>query len=317
MSSLDYWLRWQVPVCGLIIVAPPIIAAIFISRIKRAPIIASDQWTPCWRGLNPLWLLIYRASAFAFMAWMLSRVAAHNGPWAFFFYTQWTFTLVTIYFMLASIISAHGCWKYSSRRTPPALDEERDGFLKKKKKKKKKQVDEAEARTTLTSVPNNVGLDNEQEDTVEAGFWGYLMQIIYQTSAGASMLTDVVFWGLLFPFQSKDHFRLNPLMAGMHSLNAVFLILDATLNRLAFPWFRMAYFIFWSAIYIVFQWISHASGVSWWPYQFLELSTPWAPAWYLAIALIHIPCYAFFVLVVKIKTLIFSIFFPGSFMGPC
>ncbi|KAK9136597.1 hypothetical protein Sjap_007191 [Stephania japonica] len=163
MSSLDYWLRWQVPVCALIILAPPIIAAILISRIQRAPIKASDLWIPCWRGLNPIWILLYRVSVFAFMAWMLSRVAAHDGPWAFFFYTQ-------------------------------------DRFLK---------VDEMKARTTLTSVPNNVGLDN-QEDPVEAGFWGYLIQIIYQASAGASMLTDVVFWGLLFPFQSKGHFRLNP-----------------------------------------------------------------------------------------------------------
>ncbi|KAK9083913.1 hypothetical protein Scep_030384 [Stephania cephalantha] len=36
---------------------------------------------------------------------------------------------------------------------------------------------------------------------------------------------------------------------------------------------------------------------------------------YLVIALIHIPCYAFFALVVKIKTLIFSTFFPRSLMG--
>jgi hypothetical protein len=42
-----------------------------------------------------------------------------------------------------------------------------------------------------------------------AGFSGRCMQIIYQTSAGATMLTDVTFWGLLVPFFYRDKFGLS------------------------------------------------------------------------------------------------------------
>ncbi|KAH8517166.1 hypothetical protein H0E87_005204 [Populus deltoides] len=67
------------------------------------------------------------------------------------------------------------------------------------------------------------------------------------------------------------------LMGCMHSLNAVFLLLDTALNSLPFPWFRLAYFVQWSCLYVIFQWVIHACGFTWWPYPFLELNTPWAP----------------------------------------
>ncbi|KAI3979625.1 hypothetical protein MKX01_013720, partial [Papaver californicum] len=42
-----------------------------------------------------------------------------------------------------------------------------------------------------------------------AGFGGYLLQIIYQTSAGAAVLTYIVFWCLLVPFPSSDNFKVD------------------------------------------------------------------------------------------------------------
>ncbi|KAF9592169.1 hypothetical protein IFM89_012663 [Coptis chinensis] len=191
---------------------------------------------------------------------------------------------------------------------------ERDEFL-------KKHSEDSQPRTTVTSKTNEVGNTvtlqrhhEEEEVKQQAGFWGYLMLILYQTCAGASMLTDIVFWCLLLPFQSDGNFSLNLLMGAMHGLNLLFLLLDTALNNLPFPWFRVAYFVFWSCTYILFQWILHASGVSWWPYAFLELSTPWAPMWYLAIALIHLPCFGFYVLVVKVKNSIFSRVFPRAYL---
>lgn len=38
-----------------------------------------------------------------------------------------------------------------------------------------------------------------------------------------------------------------------------------------FPWFRMAYFVLWSSIYVAFQWILHACGFSWWACYSLNL----------------------------------------------
>ncbi|XP_042518745.1 uncharacterized protein LOC122092485 [Macadamia integrifolia] len=307
-QGLGYWLRWQVPVCALIFLAPSAIALIFVSKVQTAPLASYDLWLPCWRRLSPVWLLIYRAAVFVFMSWILSQIVASHGAFSFYFYTQWTFTLVIIYFALGTIISAHGCWTYSKR---PEY-EEGDHLLKRDQEEYNKS-----ATNRTNKIKGDIKLQSHQvqEETEQrAGFWGYLMQAIYQTCAGAVMLTDIVFWFILLPFLTSEQFRLNLLMGCMHTLNLVFLVLDTALNRLPFPWFRFAYFVFWSSIYITFQWVLHACGFTWWPYPFLELSTPWAPLWYFSLALIHIPCYGMYALIVKAKNAIFSRFFPSVYI---
>jgi len=148
-----------------------------------------------------------------------------------------------------------------------------------------------------------------------AGFWGRCMQIIYQTSAGATMLTDVTFWGLLVPFFYRDKFGLALVTDGMHSLNAVFLLIDTVLNNMPFPWYRMAFFVFWSCAYVTFQWVLHACGsLSWWPYPFLDLSSSGAPLWYLGMAIAHIPCFFLYWLVVKAKHTYFPRMFPHAYV---
>nr|KAJ0203458.1 hypothetical protein LSAT_V11C500239610 [Lactuca sativa] len=59
-----------------------------------------------------------------------------------------------------------------------------------------------------------------------------IVGVCEQTCAGVVVLTDLVFWCLLLPFQSGDGFQLTLLIGCMHSLNAVFLLLDSALNIL-------------------------------------------------------------------------------------
>ncbi|CAL9118322.1 unnamed protein product [Musa textilis] len=91
------------------------------------------------------------------------------------------------------------------------------------------------------------------------------------------MLTDCVFWLIIFPFLAIRDYNLNFVLICMHSLNAVFLLGDIALNSLSFPWFRIAYFLLWTAIYVIFQWVIHACVDIWWPYPFLDLSSTYAP----------------------------------------
>lgn len=242
------------------------------------------------------------------LSFFLFQMLLLDGANAFYFYTQWTFTLVIIYFAIGTVISAHGCWKHLKRCS--VENEEANGFLRREFK--------GNDHATLNFRTNNVIRlqDRIVKEVKEkrAGFWGYTMQIIYQICAGSVMLTDIVFWCLLVPFMSSDHFTVNVIMFCMHSLNAIFLLLDTVLNSLSFPWFRMAYFVFWSCTYVVFQWVLHACGFTWWPYPFLGLATPWAPAWYLAMALVHVPCYIFYWLVVKAKNHFFPKWFPHAYI---
>ncbi|KAG6483706.1 hypothetical protein ZIOFF_060358 [Zingiber officinale] len=222
---------------------------------------------------------------------------------------------------IASVISAHGCWMYGKCATE---NDEVNAFLK---------GDVAvDIPVTLYGTDRNKNVSKSHSYYEQGyyqqktGFMGYLMLIAYQTSAGAVVLTDFVFWALLVPLLSVEHFKLDLLMGCMHTLNLVFLLLDTALNSLPFPWFRMAYFTLWSCIYVIFQWVLHACGFSWWsmlthkflrwPYPFLKLSTPWAPLWYFCLALVHIPCYGMYSLLVSSKNSILSQIFSHAYRRP-
>ncbi|XP_021769972.1 uncharacterized protein LOC110734222 [Chenopodium quinoa] len=316
--SVDYWMKWQVPVCGLIIVIP---AAVAINLIKKRIRNGEDEtqnlkqsklilWVPCWRNLNPKWLLLYRASAFITMAYLLYQMILFSGLFAFYFYTQWTFALVMVYFAIGIIISAQGCFMTSTEKGP-ARSAEKDKFLKNGSDSSKSAAALGSKKGEGSSSLQNHDSNDEAQGV---GFLGSLMLIVYQISAGASVLTDLVFWCILVPMMAGKQFELTLLIGFIHSLNAVFLVIDSLLNALPFHWFGFNYFILWSVTYITFQWILHAFGFTWWPYPFLELSTPWAPLWYLGMAFIHVPCYGVYIMLVKAQKSIFSKLFPQAFV---
>ncbi|XP_050236490.1 uncharacterized protein LOC126686479 [Mercurialis annua] len=298
-EGIVFWLQWQVPISALMIMGPAFFSFYTIKNVKTEPLYFHNLWKPCWRFLNPLWLLFFRVCAFICLTPMLYEIIAIDGAFAFYFYTQWTFALVMLYFSLAIVISGYGCFVFSRTENGEIAE-----FL------KRNLEDSAitNGEEGFLKLQNQYG---EGAFRVRCGFWGYAMQAIYQTCAGAVILTDVVFWCVLVPF---THLELNVLMGCMHSLNAVFLLLDSGLNSLPFPWFRLAYFVLWSCLYIVFQWVIHACGFTWWPYPFLDLDTPWAPIWYFLLAAIHVPCYGIYALIVKSKNTVFSKWSPCTFV---
>ncbi|XP_024970778.1 uncharacterized protein LOC112509832 [Cynara cardunculus var. scolymus] len=120
--------------------------------------------------------------------------------------------------------------------------------------------------------------------------------------AGAIVLTDCIFWFILVPFLAREHYNTFQLLPiAMHSTNVVFLLFETALNSLRFPLFRIAYFFLWTCVFVIFEWIVHACIRLWWPYPFLDLSSPLSPLWYLLVALLHFPCYGIFFLVIKLK----------------
>ncbi|XP_017182853.2 uncharacterized protein [Malus domestica] len=161
---LGYWLQWQVLVCALIIAAPATVALKFAWKGKPEPPLKSvELWGTCWRTLDPLWLLFYRAFAFVLMAKLLFDMTSQFGLFTLVFYTQWTFALVMLYFGLGTIISAHGCWVGRSSYT--------DDQIKGKVKPKSNQ-----ARNAIQQ---------------RAGFFGNLMLIIYQLIGAIHALNAV------------------------------------------------------------------------------------------------------------------------------
>ncbi|XP_039047425.1 uncharacterized protein LOC120187902 [Hibiscus syriacus] len=147
-----------------------------------------------------------------------------------------------------------------------------------------------------------------------AGISSYLFQVIFQTNAGAVMLTDLIYWCLIFPFLTIEDYTLNFMTVKLHTLNVILLLGDTALNSLWFPWFRISYFVLWTGAFVIFHWILHACVSIWWPYPFLDLSSPNAPLWYGLLAIMHIPCYGIFALIVKTKHYLLSKWFPQSYL---
>ncbi|KAH0839306.1 hypothetical protein HID58_013341 [Brassica napus] len=138
---------------------------------------------------------------------------------------------------------------------------------------------------------------------------GYILQILFQTCAGAVLLTDGVFWFIIYPFLTSKEFNLDFVIHCNKAFSqAVFLLGETFLKSLVticilsllkdnnmmmvivlmtlmmislftqwFPLFRISYFVLWTGVFVILQWIVHACVSFWWPYPFLDLSSSYAP----------------------------------------
>ncbi|KAL5540082.1 hypothetical protein UlMin_043153 [Ulmus minor] len=322
-TAPSYWLNWRFFICAVWVCSTIVAASILIwkyegfSRSRRdreeeqreraGSLYEDEAWRTCLKGIHPAWLLAYRIVAFVALFSLLFANVVVDGGGIFYFYTQWTFTLVTVYFAIGSSLSIYGCQKYRDRMSGHATDH--IGFDTERGTYMPPTLGET---SEASHTPKNLDFYNEHHAHQNAGVWSYIFQIVFQVCAGAVVLTDCVFWLVLYPFLTAKDFSLNFMIVTMHSVNAFFLLGDTVLNGLRFPMFRIAYFVLWTGIFVIFQWIIHACVSMWWPYPFLDLSSPYAPLWYLGVGLMHLPCYGIFALIVRIKNVLLSKAFPES-----
>ncbi|XP_024975843.1 uncharacterized protein LOC112513720 isoform X1 [Cynara cardunculus var. scolymus] len=304
-TSLSYWLNWKFLLCIIWVLTPMIIASYLIWKYeglgdsnsykeetqqeKEWSLYDHEAWTPCVKAIHPVWLLVFRIISFCLLlSASISDVVTH-GTDLFFYYTQWTLTLVTFYFAFGSLLSAYGCFRQH------------------------KTSDVGEEQDFLLPLTHEENISRKSHFLQTAAFWGYIFQIVFQTVAGAAILTDIVYWTVFVPFLTIKGYEMGFLTVLAHSLNLVLLLGDTALNSLSFPWFRISYFLLFTGFYVCFEWILHAFVATWWPYPFLDLSMEYAPLWYLIVALLHLPCYSIFYLVVKLKHYTLSRWFHQSY----
>ncbi|CAN1188066.1 hypothetical protein LINPERHAP1_LOCUS28184 [Linum perenne] len=315
-TSLSYWLNWRVFLCATWILVPMVVAVFVIRKYEGLDHLGSSSgkiqhgkpllsysdavWKPCFEQIHPIWLLIYRVLAFCFLLATLAVKLNSNGARMYFYYTQWTYTLVTIYFALGSLLSVYGCFRFHKLRH--RRDSEQ-GYNAPLITNEASDVHEIRKRTH----------NGEETYVHEVPTIYYIFQIIYQICAGSVMYTDCIYWFIIFPFLNIQDYKLNFITVDMHSINAVLLIGDMAMNRLPFPWFRISYFILWTGAFALFQWAVHACENIWWPYPFFDLASPYAPLWYLLMATLSVTCYGIYVLIFSLKHKVFSKCFPGSY----
>ncbi|XP_010248522.1 PREDICTED: uncharacterized protein LOC104591416 isoform X2 [Nelumbo nucifera] len=323
-TTPSYWLNWRVLLCAIWLLTSMVLASVLIwkyegsgdsendrrqtRRRKPGSLYEDEAWRPCLKDLHPAWLLAYRVTAFIVLLALLIANVIVDGGGIFYYYTQWTFTLVTIYFGLGSFLSTYGCYRCDNKDGGDKIDHSGLDM--------EQGTNVAPTHGENTNAINMAKRSDVQEENHvhrPAGLLVYVFQIIFQMSAGAVMLTDCVFWLIIVPFLTMKDYSLNFLLIGMHSVNVILLLGDTALNCLRFPLFRFGYFVLWTGIYVIFQWLVHACISIWWPYPFLDLSSSYAPVWYLSVALMHIPCYGIFALMMRMKHFLMLRWFPQSY----
>ncbi|XP_022741899.1 uncharacterized protein LOC111293428, partial [Durio zibethinus] len=128
-TTLSYWFNWRVLLCSIIVLTPIVMALFLIWKYEGLKQVKcdgrerqedlgcdelydDDVWRPCLQKIHPLWLLGYRVVAFCLaLATVKIKVVVNDGC-IYYYYTPWTFTLVTIYFGFGTLLSIYGCYQH-------------------------------------------------------------------------------------------------------------------------------------------------------------------------------------------------------------
>ncbi|VFQ96866.1 unnamed protein product [Cuscuta campestris] len=215
-TAQSYWLSWRALLCEASVLFSIVLSLFLIWRYeciardksgsdegekrkdKSWSIWFDESWRPSVKELHPVVLAVFRLVAFILLAAALTADAIVHGGDLFLYYTQWTFMLVTIYFLFGSLLSIYGCYQYykTTKVDCTSMDEEKSLHLALSHTQYLQGVNTGDNRVfrRVLSVPKSVGL------------FGYLFQILFQMTAGSVMLTDCLYWTVIFPFLSiKDY----------------------------------------------------------------------------------------------------------------
>ncbi|KAK7853673.1 hypothetical protein CFP56_035175 [Quercus suber] len=237
-TSPSYWLNWRVLPCAVWVVMPLVIASFMIWKYEILDHMKSDRVEthtnqisqyckarrPCVKEIHPIWLLAFRVFAFCLLLGTLIVKVVANGGRIFYYYTQ-------------RDLNVH-CVETDAEQGPYV------------------------PLTFTYREATNVSQDRRVSDPQEkncvfqaAAILSYIFEVMFQMNAGAVMLTDSVYWCIIFPFLTIQDYNLN----------------------FRVPLYWISFFVIWTGVYVIAQWIIHACVSIWWPYPFLDLSSPYAP----------------------------------------
>ncbi|KAL6983716.1 hypothetical protein U1Q18_017094 [Sarracenia purpurea var. burkii] len=191
-TAPSYWLNWRFFLCAIWVLTSMVVSVTIIwkfegskkSKTKRrdnsqdtfGSLYKDEAWRTSLKVIHPAWLLAYRLTAFSVLLALLIANVVLDGGGIFYFYTQWTFTLVAIYFGLASLFSIYGCCRCyevgGDGVDHATLDAERGTYV----------TLALEENANTENMPKSMNSHEEPHARKTAGIWGYAFQIIYQVS---------------------------------------------------------------------------------------------------------------------------------------
>lgn len=219
-TTLGYWLNWRVLISAIWVFASFTFALWMIWKYEvkdrlghsrqatqqdKNKLRSCEAWTPCLKQIHPIWLLAFRVCAFGLMLASLIVKALANGASMFYYYTQWTFTLLTIYFLCGSLISIYGVFLCNRKRTEGLYAHLNENGM-----------EEGQHVPLLSGKPSNltggniVSYSKEQSfSSMAVNIWSYIFEVLFQINAGAVVLTDCTYWFVIFPFLTIKDYNLS------------------------------------------------------------------------------------------------------------
>jgi hypothetical protein len=131
-----------------------------------------ELWMACGGAVKAELLLSFRAFVVAYLLPQLLYNIFKDGVYVFFFYTQWTFTLLILYFALALRVSVdhfvnqhYYCNRKPARLVPPDFGDDDDD----EQKILREEEDDAVQRSGVKSLLQN-GKDHRQQEKGQLPF---------------------------------------------------------------------------------------------------------------------------------------------------
>ncbi|KAF0720329.1 Aste57867_384 [Aphanomyces stellatus] len=115
---------------------------------------------------------------------------------------------------------------------------------------------------------------------------GRILSMFFDVCFSVSFLVCLVFWTVVLP--SNPAIDLNWNTCLQHAGNVVFLVVEFAFNGRSVRASSLGYVLLLPLVYGILSWIGHETWrKGFWPYQFLDVSAPLSPAWYLGVCLVH------------------------------
>ena len=197
---------------------------------------------------------MYRLIVLAYnLAWLIYNIYKTGGK-LFIFLTNWTFTLLNMYFILATTLSCIALYKDMKNREAPS----------------------GQSRETPV-VAIEMGPGAEEEDSGErarendALRWEHkLLWFIYILSATAGLWVTAGYWSVLV---GDDIINANNITK--HALNSVFMLIDTWLSSIPIRLVHWLYALLYLATYVLFSviyWLLGGTNNQGKPYIYLALN---------------------------------------------
>ncbi|XP_067942892.1 protein rolling stone-like [Watersipora subatra] len=207
-------------------------------------------------GEGAIPVMVYRLVVLIFSLTIFSVFIAPSER-SFIYYTNWSYTVLILYFLLASIVSCihlpGEIKRCQGRRAKVQVEMVENG--------KVECNDGAEAK------------EKEAQDVKAISWYMKIQWILYNVSLSTSILVTLIYWGVLFAIVAPDT-KITFFNVSVHVINCVFMLIEQYIAGIPSRIAHVYHCVVYAFLYVIFSVIMHfAEGLVIYPIV-LDWSNP-------------------------------------------